>query len=248
MFDDASKRARSGLCFASAVGALLFVAFARTPEAQDSAVSVSGLRTQLASVESEARYLRDRKEIAEISKRFTRGVDRHDKDLVRSAFWPDGSISYGVPMAVDQYVDWQEEVLRGYAAHQHHVTGQTIDVDGDTAHVESYVLSLFAPRDTSVDIVGPATPGHAATSEKTVLSSGRFVDRWERRGAEWRISVREYVEDLRLLGDTVDLCANGCLARWDKTDLSYIRPLERLTTEQRKERQDAGRQPTAPAR
>jgi hypothetical protein len=248
MPDQANGRVHVALWLALPIGALLLLVLAGVPEAQDSSASVAGLQARLAGLETQARYLRDRHSILDVSRRYTRGVDRHDKDLVRSAFWPDATVSYGLPMRVDEYSDWQEQILSGYAAHQHHLTGQTIEIDGDTAHVESYVLSLFVPRDHGADRPGPATPGRAATGEKTLLSSGRFVDRWERRGDEWRIAVREYVADLELRGETVDLCASGCLARWDRSDLSYVRPLQRLTPEQRKGLQDVGRDPTAPPR
>jgi hypothetical protein len=85
------------------------------------------------------------------------------------------------------------------------------------------------------------------TTEKTRLGSGRYIERWERRNGEWKILVREYVEDLSLLGDTVDLCTGGgCLGSWDRNDLSYVRPLEHQTPEQRRARGDANRQPRNP--
>jgi hypothetical protein len=101
----------------------------------------------------------------------------------------------------------------------------------------------LVPRDRSADAVGAASLGHARTSEKTHLGSGRYIERWERRNGEWRILVREYVEDLALNGETVDLCSSGdCLGSWDKTDLSYVRPLEYQSAEARKARGDANRQ------
>ena len=47
--------------------------------------------------------------------------------------------------------------------------------------------------------------------------------------------------DLEALeGDTVDLCASRtCLGTWDRTDFSYMRPLEHITPEQRQARADA---------
>ena len=67
--------------------------------------------------------------------------------------------------------------LAGFAAHQHHITGQTIDIEGDSAHVESYVVYFLVPRDRSVDTVGPATLGKANTKEKTRMGSGRYIER-----------------------------------------------------------------------
>jgi hypothetical protein len=224
---------------------------ARAPSAQETtpgaAASIAGLQARLAELDPQVRYLKDRRDIFDVSKRYTRGADRHDKDLVRSAFWPEATISFGAPMSRDEYVEWEEGVLAGYAAHQHHVTGQTVDVDADTAHVESYVIYFLVPRDRAADDTGPATLGRAATTQKTHLGSGRYVERWERRSGEWKILVREYVEDLSLKGDTEDLCTEGrCLGSWDKSDLSYVRPLQHVTPEQRRALGDANRQPRHP--
>lgn len=244
------SRRRIGVGLAALSAAVALFAAPRTPEAQDgadAAALIASLQARLASLDPQVRYLKDRKDIFDVSKRYTRGADRHDKDLVRSAFWPEAMISYGTPMSRDAYVDWEDKALAGYAAHQHHVTGQTFEFDGDSAHVESYVVSFFVPRDRSADGVGPATLGRALTREKTRLGSGRYIERWERRDGEWKILVREYVEDLALLGDTVDLCSNGaCLGSWDRTDLSYVRPLELQTPQQRQARGDANRQPRNP--
>jgi hypothetical protein len=233
-----------------AVAALVLLAFAREPIAQEgasaSALAVS-LSTRLDALDPQVRYLKDRKDIFDVLKRYTRGADRHDKDLVRGAFWPEATISFGTQMTRDQYVDWEENELAGYAAHQHHITGQTIDIDGDTAHVESYVVYFLVPRDRSADTVGPATLGKANTKEKTRLGSGRYIERWERRNGDWKILVREYVEDLALLGDTVDLCTSGgCLGSWDKNDLSYARPLQYQTPEQRQARGAVNKEPHNP--
>lgn len=248
------KRIGSGRRWAIGVLALtaaaIWAASTEAPRAQQSlssATLIANLQARLAALDPEVRHLKDRRDIFDVAKRYTRGADRHDKDLVRSAFWPDATVSFGTPMGLTEYVDWEESTLAGYAAHQHHITGQTIEVDADTAHVESYVVYFLVPRDRSADSAGPATLGKALTSEKTRLGSGRYIERWQRRDGEWRILVREYVEDLALLGETVDLCTNGgCLGSWDKTDLSYTRPLEHQTPAQRQARGDANRQPRNP--
>jgi hypothetical protein len=249
-----SKPTRNGVRYAVgllalAAGVLLFAA--RTPDAQEAfsaAASIASLETRLADLDPQVQYLKDRRDIFDAAKRYTRGADRHDKELVAGAFWPEATISFGTPMSRDAYVDWEEGMLAGYAAHQHHITGQTVEIDGDTAHVESYLVYFLVPRDRSADVAGAATPGRAATSEKTRLGSGRYIERWERRDGEWKILVREYVEDLALLGDTVDLCTAGrCLGSWDRGDLSYVRPLEHQTPEQREARAAVNREPRHPA-
>jgi hypothetical protein len=185
-------------------------------------------------------YLTDRQAILDVLVRYTRGVDRHDKDLVRSAFWPDARINLGRPMGREEYVDDEERVLATYAVHQHHITEQNVEIDGAGAHVESYVLYIAVPRDRAADSVGPATPGRALTSEKTEIGSGRYIERWEKRNGEWKILVREYVHDLTVHGDTVDYCGTRpCLTTWDRQDLSYLRPLEPLSQEAKRARAEA---------
>jgi hypothetical protein len=251
ILDRLSGPVRVGLYVGALGGVLALSMLARAPDAQEATAStaamIAGLQARFANLDPQVDYLKVRRDIFDVSKRYTRGADRHDKDLVRSAFWPEATISFGAPMSREEYVDWEEGVLAGYAAHQHHVTGQTVEVDDDTAHVESYVIYFLVPRDRTADEVGPASLGHASTAEKTHLGSGRYVERWERRNGEWKILVREYVEDLSLKGETVEQCSEGrCLGTWDRSDLSYVRPLQHVTPEQRAARGDANRRPRHP--
>jgi hypothetical protein len=201
----------------------------------------------IASLQAQVGELRDRQEIAAVLQRYIRGIDRHDKDLARSAFWPDARIDLGTPMGLEDYVNHEEKALAAYAAHQHHITGQTVVIDGKTAHVESYVFFIAVPRDRRPDEVGPATPGHALTGEKTEIGSGRYIERWEKRNGEWKILVREYVHELTVKGDAVDYCSTRpCLSRWDREDLSYVRPLEPLTSEARRARAEANKKTRSP--
>lgn len=200
-----------------------------------------------ARLERETSDLEDRQDIADVLQRYIRGIDRHDKDLARSAFWPEARINLGAPMGREEYVDHEEAALAQYAAHQHHITGQSVDLHGNTAHVESYVFFIAVPRDRRTDAVGRATPGHALTTQKTQVGSGRYIERWEKRHGEWKILVREYVHELTVEAVTVDYCGSRpCLGTWDRSDLSYVRPLEALTIEERRARAEANTQTHSP--
>ena len=174
------KAAVSCAVFA-ALGSLSGCARETPPQASSDAAEIAQLREQVT-------YLRDRQDIAETLQRYIRGIDRHDKELVRSAFWPEARINLGTPNNREEYVDREEAALAAYARHQHHITGQTFDIQGNTAHVESYVWFVAVPRDTSQDTPGPAaTPGHPRMSGDTQLGSGRYIERWEKRNGEWKI-------------------------------------------------------------
>ncbi|HLW94760.1 MAG TPA: nuclear transport factor 2 family protein [Solirubrobacteraceae bacterium] len=160
------------------------------------------------------RYLIDRQEILDCIHRYCRGLDRHDDLLLESAFHPD---------AIDNHGSWKggrEEFVRlanhecheGLLAHQHHVTTHNCDIDGDVAHTETYVLFI-----------------HRRGDERTVLcGGGRYIDRLERRGGEWRIARRRLVMDLSMTADGSEFGAFAAYpsGRWDGTDVSYERPLE----------------------
>jgi len=65
---------------------------------------------------------------------------------------------------------------------QHHVTNVFAEEDGTTAHVESYFIA-FNPQ--------PVEGGGEHD-----LGAGRYLDRFERRGGEWRIADRKVVNDI----------------------------------------------------
>jgi hypothetical protein len=71
---------------------------------------------------------------------------------------------------------------------QHHVTNWLIELDGDSARVESYFI-VWNPE---VD----AETG----SLKAVMSRGRYLDRFEKRNGEWKIVRRRVIIDWAELG------------------------------------------------
>lgn len=168
---------------------------------------------QLARVE----VLLARQDIADCLTRFCRGIDRFDRDLFLSAFHPDAEIAAGdfVGGAADLW-EWAHTMHeRGQIATQHNMLNNSCDIDGETAHSETYYL--FAAR--NVD-------------ESNWIAGGRYFDRLERRAGQWRIILRTNVIEWSGLvptmpipfADVPDIAANGTAAR-DRTDPSYLRPL-----------------------
>lgn len=120
---------------------------------------------------------------------YGRGVDRIDHALICSVFHPDATADYGSMYSGSGYgfADFIDVVHPPMQTHTHHLSNIRVRVDGDRAGSETYVLVLArmaAPDGTLSDLV----------------SRGRYVDRWERRDGEWRISHRQYLhsaDDLR---------------------------------------------------
>jgi ketosteroid isomerase-like protein len=178
----------------------------------------------LGELQAEVAYLKDRQQIHDTYLRYMRGFDRNDVELMRSAFWPDVQINYG-----KQSNTFDEFVVRHLNQHTatlktwgHLLTNETVDLTGDVAHVETYVTRLSSSKKNG----------------KSMIISGRYVDRVERRNGEWRIAVREFIPHFLTETNTAldaytkdpgwSQAACG-MGTWDKRDPSYQRPLDRRT-------------------
>ncbi len=162
---------------------------------------------------------KDRQEILDCLHRYTRGVDRHDRALMLSAYHPDAFDEHGVADGVaadfcDWAIGWHGDFQ---TKHQHIIANHTVDLDGDTAHSETYYIFWGENRE------GPPT-----------LAFGRYIDRFEKRGGKWAIAHRVCINekagqfiDVELPKEWADMLFSTGPSRRDRSDLSYLRPLTR---------------------
>ncbi|MEV1132627.1 nuclear transport factor 2 family protein [Rhodococcus coprophilus] len=159
----------------------------------------------------------DRQDILDTLTRFSRAMDRFDRDLFLSAFHPDAIIAAGsfVGGPVDLY-EWSTEMhAQGQKATHHNLLNHTCDIDGDTAHTETYYL--FAAR--NID-------------DSNWIAGGRYIDRLERRDGQWRIALRTnaiewsgMIPSMEIpFADVPGVHDNGAPSR-STSDPSYTRPL-----------------------
>jgi hypothetical protein len=164
--------------------------------------------------------LLDKQDIIECLGRFSRGMDRFDREIFLSAFHADATMAAGpfVGSPADCY-DWARPMHEaGQIATHHNLLNVTIEIDGYTAHTETYYLFVGRNRDDSNWIAG-----------------GRYIDRLERRDGVWRIALRtnaiEWSGMVPTMGipfaDVPDIFGNGAPSR-SKADPSYQRPLVNL--------------------
>jgi hypothetical protein len=168
----------------------------------------------------------DKQEILECLTRFSRGMDRFDRDIYMSAFHNDAVIAAGpfVGSAEDCW-DWAVPMHEaGQVLTHHSLLNNTIEIDGDTAHSETYYQ--FVARNH---------PWEEGGEETVMLAGGRYIDRLERRGGAWKITLRTNLIEWSCLqpslpppfGDVPGIGDNGVSAR-DRSDPSYQRPLVNL--------------------
>src|ERR1700733_15171492 len=104
----------------------------------------------MSSTERDLRWLLDREEIRDCLHRYTRGIDRHDDELLTSVFHDDAVAHYGDFVGhPTQFTEWSRGLHQSepWIAHTHLLYNNTIDLDGDTAHSEAYVLFVHVRGD-----------------------------------------------------------------------------------------------------
>lgn len=162
-------------------------------------------------------FLLDRQDIADCLTRFSRGLDRLDRDIFFSAFHDDAEIAAGPFVGGPvELCDWAFSM---HAEHQHMtqhaLLNHTADIAGNVAHCETYYMFIAHNADESLWQVG-----------------GRYIDRLEKRGGQWQIALRTNAVEWSANAEPMplpfaaipDIDVNGKGAR-SPEDISYIRPL-----------------------
>jgi hypothetical protein len=168
----------------------------------------------VAALQAQVQRLLDREAIWDCVYRYARGLDRHDREIFESAYHPDAIDHHGSFLGRrDEFVPWGLDLLASeWDTHTHFITNNRVDIEGDVAYSESYVLFAQRRRDGNVMDIG----------------GGRYIDRLERRDGEWRISARELVLDWTGRTESVVFAdvATYPTGRWDREDVSYRRPFQ----------------------
>lgn len=126
--------------------------------------------------------LLDREAIRDCLYRYCRGIDRADEVALRSAYWPDATDQHGAYNGpASGFIDQALPQLRG-GRMVHFIGNILIELHAGVAAVESYFLALQQDRDVQ-------------RNPRETLLSGRYVDRFEKRGDEWRVAARTVVYD-----------------------------------------------------
>lgn len=129
------------------------------------------------------REILDRERIRELIYTYCRAADRGDLDLLRSIAWPEAQFEYGIFSGKrDAFIDFVGSFVSTIGATHHNVTNILIQTAGDCAQSESYCIAVHGDvthNDQVVDLVVYV----------------RYLDRFECRDGEWRLSSRLLVYD-----------------------------------------------------
>jgi hypothetical protein len=150
----------------------------------------------------------DRQAITDVIHRYSRSMDRVDRELGYSLFHGEGEADYG-SMFKGTGRGWIDHAcarhLESCLAHSHQITSITIALDGDSAGSEAYVTAVLRRQEDGRLV------------QRSV--QGRYIDTWARRDGRWAILKRVYVHDFDELREV-----NSALEGWgarDRSDPSY---------------------------
>lgn len=133
-------------------------------------------------ITEELRGFLDRENIRNCIARLARGEDRRDAGLISASYWPDSASDYGVFQgSFDEYLAW---VVPGAPTitNTQHILGQSvIELKGDCALVETQVVGYHRIN--------------MGEEERDTVIGGRYLDRMEKRGGQWRIAHRTMLYD-----------------------------------------------------
>ena len=126
--------------------------------------------------------LLDKQAISEVLMRYSRAMDRRDWALAKAVYWPD---------AVDDHINYRGDV-DGFLDHagkflvdmptMHFLGNVLVDLESATgAFAETYYLAYH-------DV-----PGEACRQD--MILWGRYLDSFEKRDGQWRISARTLALD-----------------------------------------------------
>jgi ketosteroid isomerase-like protein len=129
--------------------------------------------------------LADREAIRDCLYRFAHAIDRCDGELSETTFWPDASADYDSALQFatsDAVHGFMLPIWKGMFPSKHMMGNILIEIDGDTAYSETYHHSFDSGKNPD-------------GSEYERISSGRYLDRFEKREDEWRVIHRIHVLD-----------------------------------------------------
>lgn len=138
-----------------------------------------------------SQQLSDLRCIEEVTTRYTYGLDRLDRDTMRSAYWPDAVDHHGPAfdgLAWD-YVDVAMASHKRWAPSLHTLMNQIIELDDDGVNARGEAYCIAYLFDT----------------EQPVLFQwfGRYLDHFQKRDDEWRILERVCVHEAGRVDDPV---------------------------------------------
>ena len=168
------------------------------------------MNSELETLRQQLAALSDREAIRDVLTGIARGVDRFDRALLAACIHADARLDMGgdKPISGADFIAALKPPEHPPRGRMHVVTNSRIELGGDVAASETYILSC-----QEIDRDGAA---------HTRLRAGRYLDRFERRDRVWKLSERVLVDEWGRLDAICEAAPTGAhRGRPAPDDLSY---------------------------
>jgi hypothetical protein len=130
----------------------------------------------------------DHAQVTQLVYRYAQGIDRRDWDQVRSCF-ADDAVAHGsrTSAPIDEYLAVLRPGVEYFPTTMHFMGNQIVELDGDTAHVETYATAYHWKAE-------PAGDEHP----ENLVVGVRYHDTLARRGDGWTITGRQVSPDWKV--------------------------------------------------
>lgn len=127
--------------------------------------------------------LQARQDLHDLNVRYAMGVDRRDRALLETLWWPGSMIDFGVfAGSGEQFAELISAPNPAVEISYHFASNELFEVEGDRATGRSYVIGVT---------VNVGEDGHKTDQ----IVGGRYLDKYERRGGVWKFTHRLFVVD-----------------------------------------------------
>lgn len=157
------------------------------------------------SLPKEVQELVDRQKIYHVLTSYCRALDRCDVELMKAVYWEDGYDDHGVFAGNAQ--EFAEFIIKGiqewFEVTMHTICNIHMEIEGDVAHTESYLLAYHKVKGTTEKVGGWFGETYLRQHQSSVargeaqdfIFGGRYFDRLEKRDGIWRIARRTVIMD-----------------------------------------------------
>lgn len=127
--------------------------------------------------------LQARQDLHDLNVRYAEGVDRRDRALLETLWWPDSEIDFGLFKGTGrQFAEVISAPNPAVEISYHFASNERFEVDGDQATGRSYVIGV------SVAVAEDGT-------KTDHMVGGRYLDQYARRDGVWKFTRRLFVVD-----------------------------------------------------
>lgn len=173
----------------------------------------------------------EKQAIREVLYQYCRGADRKEWDLMEAAYHPDAYDDHGpYKGGREGLMRWVKKHHEGVEQSAHIVSNILIELNGNQAAVESFVTThqRFSSQNKANLAMYDSATSISEDQRLQVMGVARYVDRFEKRDAGWRIARRTCV--LETVSSCIVSLDGAQSAEWVRATRDAADPLWAMRT------------------